>query len=141
MGKKLKFEWDFEAEVWTIFDADVSLRFWRSCLIEILKIIFVQELCKNLWYLKQVTFVRALYQSPHPAHICCRLLEDFLFHLGNGSNSSNLRLKMGISTLGRLKNHKIPHYPHYTMSISQNRLRLKIHQFFVTFHNCSNYSL
>ena len=48
----------------------------------------------------------------------------------NGSNWSNLRLKMSFFALGRLKNHKVPHlHPNSTMFMPLDRLQLKIYAF------------
>ena len=50
------FGWGYEVESWLKLglikicrDTDVCLRFWCQCLIEILKLKFDQDLCKNLW--------------------------------------------------------------------------------------------
>ena len=56
----------------------------------------------------------------------------------NGSNWSNLRLKMSFFALGRLKNHKVPHlHPIYTMFMPLDRLQLKIYAFSGKFNVCS----
>ena len=56
----------------------------------------------------------------------------------NGSNWSNLRLKMSVSALGRLKNHKVPHlHPNSTMFMPLDRLQLKIYAFSGKFNVCS----
>ena len=56
----------------------------------------------------------------------------------NGSNWSNLRLKMSFFALGRLKNHKVPHlHPNSTMFMPLNRLQLKIYAFSGKFNVCS----
>ena len=56
----------------------------------------------------------------------------------NGSNWSNLRLKMSVSALGRLKNHNVPHlHPNFTMFMPLNRLQLKICAFSGKFNVCS----
>ena len=45
----------------------------------------------------------------------------------NGSNWSNLRLKMSFVALGGLKNHKVPHlHPNSTMFMPLDRLQLMI---------------
>ena len=60
----------------------------------------------------------------------------------NGSNWSNLRLKMSVSALGRLKNHNVPHlHPNFTMFMPLNRLQLKMYAIFVTFHAFSKHPL
>ena len=56
----------------------------------------------------------------------------------NGSNWSNLRLKMSFFALGRLKNHKVPHlHPNSTMFMPLDRLQLKIYAFSGKFNVCS----
>ena len=56
----------------------------------------------------------------------------------NGSNWSNLRLKMSFFPLGRLKNHKVPHlHPNSTMFMPLDRLQLKIYAFSGKFNVCS----
>ena len=56
----------------------------------------------------------------------------------NGSNWSNLRLKMNFFALGRLKNHKVPHlHPNSTMFMPLDRLQLKIYAFSGKFNVCS----
>ena len=56
----------------------------------------------------------------------------------NGSNWSNLRLKMSFSALGRLKNHNVPHlHPNSTMFMPLDRLQLKIYAFSGKFNVCS----
>ena len=56
----------------------------------------------------------------------------------NGSNWSNLRLKMSFFALGRLKNHKVPHlHPNSTTFMPLNRLHLKIYAFSGKFNVCS----
>ena len=51
-------------------DTDVCLRFWCQCLIEILKLKFDQDLCKNLWYelspRARCAFVDVLGSMSHP---------------------------------------------------------------------------
>ena len=48
----------------------------------------------------------------------------------NGSNWSNLRLRISVSALGRLKNHNIPHLrPNFTMFMPLSRPQLKISAF------------
>ena len=60
----------------------------------------------------------------------------------NGSNWSNLRLKMSFFALGRLKNHNVPHlHPNFTMFMPLNRLQLKICAFSVRFNVCSKWVL
>ena len=60
----------------------------------------------------------------------------------NGSNWSNLRLKMSVSALGRLKNHNVPHlHPNFTMFMPLNRLQLKICAFSGKFNVCSKWVL
>ena len=56
----------------------------------------------------------------------------------NGSNWSNLRLRMSFFALGRLKNHKVPHlHPNSTMFMPLDRLQLKIYAFSGKFNVCS----
>ena len=56
----------------------------------------------------------------------------------NGLNWSNLRLKMSVSALGRLKNHNVPHlHPNSTMFMPLDRLQLKIYAFSGKFNVCS----
>ena len=56
----------------------------------------------------------------------------------NGSNWSNLRLKMSFFALGRLKNHKVPHlHPNSTMFMPLDRLQLKMYAFSGKFNVCS----
>ena len=56
----------------------------------------------------------------------------------NGSNWSNLRLKMKFFALGRLKNHNVPHlHPNSTMFMPLDRLQLKIYAFSGKFNVCS----
>ena len=60
----------------------------------------------------------------------------------NGSSWSNLRLKMSVSALGRLKNHNVPHlHPNFTMFMPLNRLQLKICAFSGKFNVCSKWVL
>ena len=60
----------------------------------------------------------------------------------NGSSWLNLRLKMSVSALGRLKNHNVPHlHPNFTMSMPLNRLQLKICAFSGKFNVCSKWVL
>ena len=94
-------------------------------------------------------------QSPHPAQklwvyseflsffsLYSRLLADFPGHLGKWSNWSNLRLKMSVCALGRLKNHNVPHlHPNFTMFMLLNRLQLKICAFSGKFNVCSKWVL
>ena len=55
-----------------------------------------------------------------------------------GANWSNLRLKMSVSALGRLKNHNVPHlHPNSTMFMPLDRLQLKIYAFSGKFNVCS----
>ena len=55
----------------------------------------------------------------------------------NGSNWSNLRLKMSFFALGRLKNHKVPHlHPNSTMFMPLDRIQLKIYAFSGKFNVC-----
>ena len=82
-------------------------------------------------------------QSPQPTQNLCIYSEflSFLFYIAdfwqtfwviweNGSNWSNLRLKMKIFALGRLKNHKVPHlHPNSTMFMPLDRLQLKLYAF------------
>ena len=56
----------------------------------------------------------------------------------NGSNWSNLRLRISVSALGRLKNHNIPHLrPNFTMFMPLSRPQLKISAFSGKFNVCS----
>ena len=56
----------------------------------------------------------------------------------NGSNWSNLRLKLSFFALGRLKNHNVPHlHPNSTMFMPLDRLQLKIYAFSGKFNVCS----
>ena len=78
-----------------------------------------------------------------------RISEFFLFYIAdfwqifwviseNGSNWSNLRLKMSFFALGRLKNHNVPHlHPNSTMFMPLDRLQLKIYAFSGKFNVCS----
>ena len=67
-----------------------------------------------------------------------RLLADFLSIWENGSNWSNLRLKMSFVAIGRLQNHKVPHlHPNSTMFMPLDRLQLKISAFSGKFKVCS----
>ena len=60
----------------------------------------------------------------------------------NGSSWSNLRLKMSVSALGRLKNQNVPHlHPNFTMFMPLNRLQLKICAFSGKFNVCSKWVL
>ena len=68
--------------------------------------------------------------------------QTFWFILEYGSNWSNLRLKMSVSALGRLKNHNVPHlHPNFTMFMPLNRLQLKICAFSGKFNVCSKWVL
>ena len=56
----------------------------------------------------------------------------------NGSNWSNLRLRISVSALERLKNHNIPHLrPNFTMFMPLSRPQLKISAFSGKFNVCS----
>ena len=66
------------------------------------------------------------------------ILQTFWVIWENGSNWSNLRLKMSFFALGRLKNHKVPHlHPNSTMFMPLDRLQLKIYAFSGKFNVCS----
>ena len=69
-------------------------------------------------------------------------IADVLSHKGNGSDWSNMRLKMSVSALGRFKNHNAPHlHPNFTMFMPLNRLQLKICAFSGKFNVCSKWVL
>ena len=49
---------------------------------------------------------------------------------------------MGVSALGRLKNHNVPHlHPNFTMFMPLDRLKLKIYAFSGKFNVCSKCAL
>ena len=89
-------------------------------------------------------------QRPHPANseftqifwvfpvYIADFWQTFWVIWENGSNWSNLRLKMSFFALGRLKNHKVPHlHPNSTMFMPLDRLQLKIYAFSGKFNVCS----
>ena len=84
-------------------------------------VIFISNILMSKTNADFLSFFSSIYKA--------EFWQTFCVIWENGSNWSNLRLKMSVSALGRLKRHNVPRlqlHPNFTMFMPLNRLQLKI---------------
>jgi len=113
-----------------------SIRLWRSKpLMYVLRMQHSSDLIRDFNRLRISEFTQNFWVF---SFYIADFWQTFWVIWENGSNWSNLRLKMSVSALGRLKNHNVPHlHPNSTMFMPLDRLQLKIYAFSGKFNVCS----